>query len=101
MLTTCNKELFHQFLAATNQPGHQATPRRTADQKYMTVDLGETVARASLSEPYVLAILAEAGSRLILSKYCSNIIDSPLAKQILGLINLGQWWRFYSGYGQN
>ena len=26
---TCNNELFHPFLAATTQPGHQATPRRS------------------------------------------------------------------------
>ena len=41
--------------------GYHVCEIHPADQKYMTVDLGESVARASLSEPDVLAILAQAG----------------------------------------
>ena len=41
--------------------GYHICEIHPADQKYMTVDLGESVNRASLSEPGFLAILAQAG----------------------------------------
>ena len=43
-----------------DKDGYHVCEIHQADQKYMTVDLGETLARVSLSEPDVLAILAQA-----------------------------------------
>ena len=44
-------------------------------------------------------LVLEAHFVKILLKY-KYLVDLPLAKQILLLTDLRQWWRLYSDYGQ-